>query len=245
MFILAWIMSLAFGQAALSRPRLLEFLRPEADLGQLRFDAGNVKVDFTYTNISDTDVDILDVHTQCGCASPSWEHRTLRPGQSAVMSVVYDPSHFIGPQKVGLTVIATNGEYKKYNTLVLRAEVLRDLTLEQARHPYIMYGDLRCDMQTLGFRLTERGAHPVRAMEIYNDSPEHTYSIEFLPQSRKVSIERSYAHAPLVIEPGRKVSVEITVDTSRLPDGPYEDYVAAVIDSSGCFPVILKGAVRK
>lgn len=242
---MVWFVSLAFGQVALANPRLLKFEAATADLGRIRFDAGCVRVNFEFTNISDKDVNIVDVHTQCGCALPQWQEKSIAPGAKASVSVEYDPSHFIGPQKVGLTVVSTNGEYRKFNTLVILADVLRDITLEQARHPHVVAGTLLSDYATLGMRLQKRGEQPVREFELLNDDADHSYSVSFLPMSRAVSVigHDKYSE-PLTIAPGQKITIKVKVNTACLPDGPYEDYLLLLVDDGFSFPVLLKGAVE-
>lgn len=238
-----WFVSLAFGQVALSAPRLLKFSCPEADLGEIRFDGGTKTIVFEYTNISDKDVTILDIHTQCGCASPSYSHEPLAPGKSAKLSVTYDPSHFIGPQKVGLTVIATNGDYRKFNTLLVIADVLREVSLMQARYPVVLHEDMRCNVESVGMRLTSRKTCPVRELELYNDSKEHSYHVMFMPSESCIQV-LNCTDDSILIGPGEIVKVKLRVDTRLFMKGRYEKILHIITDGRNHSEIKLKGAIE-
>ena len=65
-----FMLVLALGFATTLRAqtaRILKFEQPTAEIGRIKASDGKVKLRFVYTNIADTPVSILTVHSQCGC----------------------------------------------------------------------------------------------------------------------------------------------------------------------------------
>ena len=75
---------------------LLRFEEPVAEIGSVRYDGGSVSVRFTFTNIADKPVTVLDVHAMCGCTVPQWDRKSVKPGKTGWIDVTYDPTSFIG-----------------------------------------------------------------------------------------------------------------------------------------------------
>ena len=118
-FIFSMICLLAVTNASgQGNPRILRFDSPVMEIDTVRYDGGPVTVRFECTNISDRKVSIVDVHSQCGCAKPSFSREPIAPGAKGYVDVVLDPSHLFAGQTRHLTVIATNGDYRKFNTIM-------------------------------------------------------------------------------------------------------------------------------
>ena len=106
--------------APAANPRLLRFEEPVKNLGKVAETDGTVQLRFEYTNIADKEVTLLDVHTQCGCARPEFSRKPVKPGGKGTVEVTFDPKDRYGDFSIGLTVIAGNGNYRKFNTLVVK-----------------------------------------------------------------------------------------------------------------------------
>ena len=179
----------------------------------------------------------MGVHAQCGCTAATWSREAIPAGGKAVIDVEYDPSRFIGPQSNGLTVIADNGSYRKYSTLVVKAEVLRDETLEQVRHPHELGGGVRTDLDVIGMRLWEAGSSIERPLSLLNDS-EVPVQLKWSCPSRRAKV-----HMPAALAPGQVAVARIVYDTTGLPEGEYTDAIYIYVDGIRHGPVLLKGAV--
>jgi spore maturation protein CgeB len=59
--------------------------------------------DFAFTNTSNKDITITDVKASCGCTVPSYPKTAIKPGESAVITAVYNP-HYTGSFSKTLTV---------------------------------------------------------------------------------------------------------------------------------------------
>lgn len=225
----------AAGQTA----RILQFDAPVQNFGSIRYDAKPVTVRFTCVNIADKPVSIVDVHVQCGCTVPTWSKDPIAPGAKGYVDVALDPSSLIGPQKRHMTVIATNGDYRKFNTITLEGEVLRDESLEQIRHPHQWGGGLRTDLDVIGMRLWKQGSVVERPLSVMNDS-DAPMRMRWSCPSRKAKVTM-----PAVIRPGQVVTATVRYDTSGLPEGEYTDEIYLYVGEVRYGPIRIKGAVER
>lgn len=104
-----------FGNAAIS------FDRSEHDFGQIMDDA-NVETVFSFTNTGDTTLEILDHRATCGCTVPEISKRSLLPGESGTIKVVFHPAHKKGAQHQTVTLM-TNAPDQPQVQLTINANV--------------------------------------------------------------------------------------------------------------------------
>lgn len=103
------------GNAAIS------FDRTTHDFGEVLDDV-NVDTTFRFTNTGDTTLEILDHRATCGCTVPEISKRSLLPGESATIKVVFHPAHKKGMQHQTVTLL-TNARDQEQVQLVINANV--------------------------------------------------------------------------------------------------------------------------
>jgi len=217
--------------------RVLRFEPSVIEIDTVRYDAGPVRVRFTCTNICDKDVVITDVHSMCGCAVPSFSKAAIRPGAQGHVDVVLDPSHLFAEQNRHLTVIATNGDYRKFNTITIHGYVSRDQTEEEIRYPHELLPGLRSDAQPVGMRLSRRGDVSVREFTLYNTT-ERPLVLFWTSRFRNITAE-----LPAMIEPHQSARARVSVNTWNIPCGAYTEFME--IWAGGEMSTLwLKGAVE-
>ena len=218
-----------------------------------------VKVRFECVNTSDRPVTILEVQARCGCIKATWKRKAVKPGKRAFIDVEYDPSRFIGEHKAQMTILSTNGELRKYNTITVRSYVERDETVEQMRHPYILFPGLRSDREVIGMRLCRKGETPIRHFELLNDSsaPVTLYFSTDTPDLA-VSVQENQGASPrmpmddlpekpctLTLAPGTKTTVTVTLNTRPLPSGAFSFRLYIRRSPSGSpVSIPVKGAIE-
>lgn len=138
--------------AAQEHPALLRFDAPVRDLDTVREVDGPVRLRYAFTNVSDKPVVLLDVHTQCGCLHPTYDRGAVAPGERGVVHAVFDPKNRLGPFSFGMTVLSTNGDYKKFNTLIARGYVINRIPEAEIFHPYVLSAVFRADVESVGMR---------------------------------------------------------------------------------------------
>ena len=105
--------------------RFLLFSPAVVNLGDVNASDQTVSVPFTFTNISDSDIQLLDVHSQCSCTKPVFSKKTVPSGKESSLQVTLFLKDLTGPQKRHLTVISTNGEKRRFSTITIVCNVIR------------------------------------------------------------------------------------------------------------------------
>ena len=200
-----------------STPRILQFDSPVIDVDTIRYDAGPVTVRFECTSIADKDVQILDVHAQCGCTEAVFSGEIIPPGGKGYVDVTLDPKNLFAEQDRHLTVIATNGDYKKFNTITVRGYVDRGVTEEEIRYPFLLAPGLRAEVGIVGMRLYERGESSVKEFTVYN-SADTALALGWIRKSPAVRAEM-----PDTLGAGEKCRIRVTVNTLPVKAGRYEE----------------------
>lgn len=220
-------------------PRILSFEPNVISIDTVRYDAGEITVRFECTNICDKPVAIIDVRSQCGCTRPSFGKASIAPGKKGYVDVVFDPHTLFADQKRHLTVVATNGEYKKFSTLTVTGYVDRGVSEEEVRYPYVLAEGLRSDQNTIGMRLSKRGDVPVREFTIYNGSSS-VMKLDWTSDDRCVMAE-----VPDEIKPGESAKIKVSVKTRWLPSGTYQKSMTLMINGNQQSErILLKGSVE-
>ncbi|MFT5618265.1 MAG: hypothetical protein ACI85I_001497 [Arenicella sp.] len=69
----------------------LEFENSKHDFRIIKEDDGVVSTRFFFQNVNEKTVVISGVFVSCGCTSPEWTERVLKPNDTASISISYDP----------------------------------------------------------------------------------------------------------------------------------------------------------
>lgn len=154
------------------------------------------------------------------------------------MDVVLDPSHLFAGQTRHLTVIATNGDYRKFNTITVHGYVERDVTEEAVRYPHELLPGLRSDMIAVGMRLYRRGEVSVKELTICNSGSE-PLRLGWKSDFKNVSVE-----LPELLEPGASAKVRVSVSTAGMPSGDYQETFRIIANGVTSKDILLKGAVK-
>ena len=129
-----------------------------------------MEVTFSFQNVSGKPVTLLDVRPQCGCTVPVYSRSAVGPGKKGTVKVTFDPSQTYGEQKRYLTVVSTNGDYRKLNTIQVHGYVRRDQTPSEIRFPFHLGAGIRTELETVGLRRRTAGEVVRRSIVLYNDS---------------------------------------------------------------------------
>jgi hypothetical protein len=78
--------------------------------------------------------------------------KPVKPGGKGTVEVTFDPKDRYGDFSIGLTVIAGNGNYRKFNTLVVKGYVISRIPEAEIRYPYALSAALRADNRAIGMR---------------------------------------------------------------------------------------------
>lgn len=211
---------------AAQMPRLLRFDEPVRELGKVREVDGAVKLRYEFTNISDKPVTLIEVHTQCGCLQPTYGRKPVAPGGRGVVEALFDPKNRLGDFSIGLTVISTNGDYKKFNTLKIKGYVINRIPEEEIFHPYVLSEIFRADVDAVGMRRFQPGDGPrTRQIKLFNSTDQLLRPI-YLSNSRYLRMS-----GPAEIAPRSVAIVEYELDPCGMEPGPFT--IRSVVSTSG------------
>lgn len=108
-----------------SDAKLLRFDPAVVNLGELPASQDSVSVTFDFTNISEGDVHLVEVHSQCSCTKPYYSSKTVRSGKKSSLKVTLYLKDLTGPQKRYLTAVATDGQKRRFSTITIVCNVVR------------------------------------------------------------------------------------------------------------------------
>lgn len=224
--------------AAQQTPRILRFTPSVIEIGTVRYDGGPVTVSFECENIAPKPVTILEVRPQCGCTKPEYSRKSIGPGKKTTVKVTFDPSDTFGEQKRYLTVIATNGDYRKFNTLEVHGFVERDQTEAQIRFPYLLGEGLRTELETVGLRKRKAGEVVRRSIVLYNDGGTPLF-ISW-KRNRRVGV----VPGSTTLAPGERTTLEIQYRTRGMKAGEFTDSFILLANGTELNPIILQGTIE-
>lgn len=153
-----------FGNAA------IRFDRTQHDFGRI-LDDENVDTTFSFTNTGDTTLEILDHRATCGCTVPEISKRSLLPGESASIKVVFHPAHKKGTQHQTVTLM-TNAPDQQQVQLTINAEVRQTTWTDQP---------------VSHFSRIEKGDTRTLAVDVYSRVPN--FKIDSIALSNEVAFQ--------------------------------------------------------
>lgn len=147
------------------------------NFGDVEESGGNVTHIFTFTNISQRPVVVLDVSASCGCTSPSFSRKPVMPGAKGEISVVFDPINRPGKFSKGVSVRLSSNERVSLN---IEGNVIpRERSVDEL-YPFEVGAGLRLDSNFHAFSYLGRGDEAKATIVIYNTSDKDA-SIELRP----------------------------------------------------------------
>lgn len=218
--------------------RLLLFTPSTIEIDTVRYDSGPVEVTFSFQNVSGKPVTLLDVRPQCGCTVPVYSRSAVGPGKKGTVKVTFDPSQTYGEQKRYLTVVSTNGDYRKLNTIQVHGYVRRDQTPSEIRFPFHLGAGIRTELETVGLRRRTAGEVVRRSIVLYNDS-QAPVTLSW-KSSRRVKGKLGRK----TLAPGERTTLEVSYKTKGLPSGEFTDRIVIRADGKALSPILLKGTIE-
>ncbi|CAD5267835.1 conserved exported hypothetical protein [Imperialibacter sp. EC-SDR9] len=99
----------------------LSFQEVTHDFGRIQQSA-SVSFDFAYTNTGKSPLNIRDTRTNCGCTVSTVSKEDLKPGETGILSVTFDPKGRKGTQQKTITIFS-NDPTASAQTLTVKAYV--------------------------------------------------------------------------------------------------------------------------
>lgn len=101
-------------------PALLEFANTSYDFGTISESSKPVEYEFEFTNIAEEPVAILSASAACGCTSPEYPVKPLRPGEKGVIKVTFKPDGQVGEVNKDIKVRYQRAKATSSKSITLR-----------------------------------------------------------------------------------------------------------------------------
>lgn len=192
-FIVSLLVStLAFGQARPFFPVTVH------SFGAIHEDDGKAECTFTIINAGTSPLSILSVRATCGCTTPSYPRHAIAPGDSALISVAYDPAGRPGRFSKAVEVV-TNGVPSKTKLEVAGTVIAGEATIGR-RYPVDM-GPLKIAKAVYPLGDAIMGRFKTVYLEGYNRSDDSLrIAVANVPAYLDVAV------APEIAAPGEQVT---------------------------------------
>lgn len=121
---------LAAGSLTLAAPEI-RFDSEKTDFGNI-VSGVSTKVSFTFTNVGDADLEIVGIHSQCGCTNASALEKKLAPGKSSKIEATFNSSGYSGAIDKHITVNTTDPSHESVSLQII-GNVLPFATMKPER----------------------------------------------------------------------------------------------------------------
>ncbi len=188
------------------------------DFGTIQETDGDAKCVFKFTNEGDTPLLITRAQASCGCTSPDYPKKPVRPGESAEIKVTYHAKGRPGPFDKSIYVYS-NDKSNERVMLTITGNVINngDKILTYTEE---LGGGIRVKTTTLNFFDVYPGRpNRTRALMVYNESDQPVVlTFRNAPKHLDIVCDKE------VIQPKNEGMINITYVTDRVKDwGPRKD----------------------
>lgn len=195
------------------------------NFGDVEESGGNVTHIFTFTNISQRPVVVLDVSASCGCTSPSFSRKPVMPGAKGEISVVFDPINRPGKFSKGVSVRLSSNERVSLN---IEGNVIpRERSVDEL-YPFEVGAGLRLDSNFHAFSYLGRGDEAKATIVICNTSDKDA-SIELRP-TKSSGLLRVEAPQSVKAQALDKITLTYKVEEGSDRYGMLDDVFTVVVN---------------
>ena len=106
----------------LANSQELKFNEREFDFGEIKEMDGKVSHKFVFTNNSKKSIQILTVKPSCGCTTPDWSKKEVKPGKEGFIIAEYNPKGRPGVFRKSLSVVTSDN---KRSVIFIKGKVSR------------------------------------------------------------------------------------------------------------------------
>ena len=166
---------------------------------------------FVLHNEGDSQLEIIEVRSSCGCTAALVSNKAIFPGEQAELYVRFNSKFFSGKVTKRVEVIS-NDLQQPQKQFILRASILRELKVTPAH---------------LSLEAIEVGEDIVCSLILENNSSHPLQIKSFRSTSRYIK----FGEVPEVLEPNEKAAVSLTVHLPQLSSAVLSGYI--LIDARG------------
>ena len=173
------LMFLLFSPFLWAQSENLRFETDKWDFGKVAEDGGKVEHLFNYTNNLSMPVVILEIRSGCGCTTPEYSRKPIKPGEQGSVKIIFDPMN--RPGHFSKSVMVTTSASKQPLRLTVQGEVTPRQKSVEEQYPFDIGDGLRLSANFHAFAYVGRGEMIEERIGWINTS-EIDLNVRFLPR---------------------------------------------------------------
>lgn len=190
----------------------IAFTKTTHDFGTIQEKDGDVTVKFEYTNAGDTPLLVTRANASCGCTSPEYSKKPLRPGETGEITVTYHAKGRPGAFDKSIYVYSNDPKHEK-TLLTITGNVISSTGIRES-YSEELGGGLRLKTKSLNFfDVYPTRANRTRTLAVYNEGST-PMRLAFRNVPKHIAIESN----PEVVQPKAEGIVHITYLTDKAND---------------------------
>ncbi len=183
----------------------LRFDNTTWDFGVIKEADGVVSHDFNYFNLSSQEILLEYVTPGCSCTTVTYDHSPLLPGQSATLTVNYDPASQPGQFHQTVQVVLKSGRGRESYHLIVEGVVAEREKGVDEMYPFPLIPGLQVSSLTARFGFVQQGRTLVKTIGIVNTSNRDlTLDYAFVEPDPDIVVR-----LPMSLQSGKSGIVEI------------------------------------
>lgn len=210
---------------ALSAAAKVEWLKTTHDFGAFKEDDGKVTCEFRFINRGQEAVTVRAARASCGCTTPSFTKTPIEPGDTGLVTVVFNPTGRPGRFSKTVTMDIAGAGAGPRQSLVIKGVVIGSSNTLRSRYP-IEAGAMKLRTTAVPFGTVMKGKAKSAFVEVYNSSSspivprwENTPAYMRVAASSDTIPPGEQAVYSLVLTPTETALYGILTDSLTLTDG--------------------------
>lgn len=224
------LLSITVLLAALSASGQVSWLETEREMGAFAEEAGPMSVAFRMVNTGAEPVSIVKARASCGCTSPDYTTEPIAPGDTASVTVTYDPAGRPGRFTKYVSVSLSDGSAA--TKLYIRGSVVGAPQTVAKRYPQQCTPEIMLSRDILMTGEVNKGMQRTVFLEAYNRSTDTIH-----PLVTRAPAYYTIKPTPEAVAPGEQLSFICYFNSGKCPlYGMVTDtiYIAPNPGTEGC-----------
>lgn len=183
------------------------WLRTTYDFGTFKEELGKVSCEIKMVNTGDDDMHITKVRPTCGCTASAYTLGTIAPGDTATVTLTYNP--FGRPGRFDKDVYVYTDGTPERSVLTIKGNVIGSPETINEKYP-VSVGALKLNGRIIPFGEITKGKSRTQFLNVYNQSDD-TLKAVFSDVPNHIQVDM----VPSVVAPGEQATVTVTYHSGK------------------------------
>lgn len=203
----ALFISLLLCALAMNAEDAVSWLQKTHDFGTFKEENGKVSCDIKMINSGDSVIRITNVRPTCGCTATQYTIGDIAPGDTATITVTYNP--YLRPGRFEKDVyVYINGSPRRH-TLTIKGNVIGSAKTISEKYP-VSAGALKLSNRILPFGELKKGKSRTQFIAAYNQSEDSLKAL-FSQVPGYLQVEM----IPEIVPPGEQATITVTYHSNE------------------------------